>query len=72
MPNRPPLDDYSLRYRGDLRGRIEGQVVGPNRMREWFVILETEYDPKTNLTTARVGFATTEDMKRERPAGVSV
>lgn len=62
MTTLPPLDNYRLHYRGDLRGRIEGQVVGPNRMGEWFVIAATDYNPDTDRTTARVRFATTEDM----------
>lgn len=60
--NAPPLDNYRLNYRGDLRDRIEGQVVGPNRHGELFVIAATEYDAETDRTIARVRFATTEDI----------
>jgi hypothetical protein len=64
MSDLPPLDRYRLHYRGDLTGRIEGQVVGPNLFGELFVIAATEYDPGTDRTTARVRFATTEDVSR--------
>lgn len=56
------LDNYELHYPGDLRGKIEGQVVGPNLFGEYFVIAETDYDD--NRTTARVRFATSKDMPK--------
>jgi hypothetical protein len=56
------LADSRLHYRGDLRGHIEGQVLGPNTLREWFVILATDYDPDTDRTTAHCGYATPEEI----------
>jgi hypothetical protein len=59
------LDNYRLHYRGDLRGRIEGQVVGPNAFGELFVIAATEYDERRDRTVARVRFATASDVGGE-------
>lgn len=56
------LEWAKLNYPGDLRGQIEGQVVGPNLLGEWFVIAETEYDEASDRTTAKVRYATTEDF----------
>ncbi|WP_146605123.1 hypothetical protein [Jiangella anatolica] len=53
-----------LNYPGDLRGKIEGQVVGPNRMGELFVIRATEYNAETDVTTAHLAYATTEDVEK--------
>jgi hypothetical protein len=58
VDNRPVLH-----YRGDLTGRIEGQVVGPTTAGEWLAVDETSYDPKTDMTTARFRYATTADME---------
>lgn len=63
MMMRVPLDRYRLHYPGDLRGKIESQVVGPNLLREYFVILETTYDATADKTTARVAFATVDDLQ---------
>lgn len=46
-----------LHYRGDLRGQIEGQTVGPNTSGAYYVIVSTEYDAATDLTTAHVRYA---------------
>lgn len=62
---RAPLANYQLNYRGDLRGRVEGQLVGPNRMGEVFVIVATEFDAEADRTTARVAFPAQEDLARE-------
>lgn len=60
----PPLDDYELHYKGDLTGKIEGQILGPNRMGELFTIVETEYDSENDRTTARVRFTTQNDLQK--------
>jgi hypothetical protein len=57
------LDRYRLHYRGDLRGRIEGQVVGPNVFGELFVIAATDYEAERDRTVARVRFATAADVQ---------
>jgi hypothetical protein len=54
-----------LHYRGDLSGRIEGQVVGPTMAGEWLAVDETSYDPEVGLTTARLRYATTADMEAQ-------
>lgn len=62
MTTRQPLAWANLNYSGDLRGRIEGQVVGPNRLGELFVILSTSYDDTSGTTTAHLNYATTSDV----------
>lgn len=46
-----------LHYRGDLRGRVEGQTVGPNTSGAYYLIVSTQYDAATGLTTARLRYA---------------
>jgi len=60
----PPLDGLALHYRGDLCGRIEGHVVGPNTMGERFVIVTTAYDEAADRTTVGLRFATVEDIEK--------
>jgi hypothetical protein len=63
------LADSRLHYRGDLRGRIEGSVLGPSTVREMFVILRTEYDPVTDTTTAHCAYATPDEITPTIPVG---
>jgi hypothetical protein len=67
LKQRLALADSRLHYRGDLRGRIEGQVLGPSSLREWFVILATDYDPDTDRTTAHCGYATPDEIGWPQP-----
>lgn len=64
MTERQPLEWAKLNYKGDLRNKIEGNVIGPNQFGERFVILATEYNLEKDLTTARLAYATTDDLKR--------
>ena len=62
MSDLPALENYQLHYNGDLRGKIEGQIVGPNRMGELFTICQTEYDAERDKTVAFVRFTTQGDL----------
>jgi hypothetical protein len=66
MEKRLALADSRLRYRGDLRDKIEGQILGPSTVREMFVILATEYDPNTDTTTAHCAYASPDEITAGR------
>lgn len=61
----PPLDNYELHYQGNLVGKIEGQIVGPNAMGEYFTICKTTYDSESDRTTAKVRFTNQKDVEAQ-------
>lgn len=63
-PIDPPFAG-KLHYRGNLLGRIEGQVLGPSEAGEWFTIGGASYDEDTGMTTAWCRYATVDEV-RER------
>jgi hypothetical protein len=67
--NRIRLADSRLHYRGDLRGLVEGQVLGPSTVRESYVVLATDYDPATDTTTAHCAYATPDEIAADPRGG---
>jgi hypothetical protein len=53
---------HKLTYKGDLIGKIEGQILGPSLLGEYFTILKAEYVPKDNATIAHCGYTITSEV----------
>ncbi len=51
-PQRPAV--RHLTYHGDCRDAV-GQVMGPNTLNEWLLVVEASYDKRADRT--RLGFA---------------
>jgi hypothetical protein len=66
VDKRIALCDSHLHFRGDLVGKIEGQVLGPSDVGEWFVILLAEYDSAIDRTSAHCGYASPEELLAAR------
>lgn len=66
LARRVAMADARLHYPGDLRGKIEGQVVGPGMLPERYTILSTDYDEARDLTTAHLGYATDAEVEAAR------
>lgn len=54
-----PIAPRRLHYRGDLRGQIEGQTLGPNLLGEHLTIVAVTYDADADRSTAHLRYAVT-------------
>lgn len=52
-----------LHYPGDVRADTVARVMGPTLLGQWLICYHAEYNPSTDITTAHMRPATTDELR---------